>query len=104
MTSIIEEIVEKRKRQIEVHGYDAAHDDAHTDKSIARAAAAYAISAVSSAKGALIYPWDLDGFRPDGARNNLITAAALCIAEIERLDRAAAKASAANASSEPQDC
>lgn len=99
------EIAAERTRQVG-HGYDAEHDDEHTDGSIARAAAAYAYAGsypeplreyhggtafVWYGKTTLlgqIWPWDRESFRPRSRRRDLVKAAALIIAEIERLDRA----------------
>lgn len=85
--TIFDEIAAERQHQIAM-GYDAAHDDEHYDRSIARAAASYALAGQArSQDGAMIYPWDISTFKPNDARDSLIKAAALCIAEIERLDR-----------------
>lgn len=87
MTVLIE-VADERKRQI-AKGYDLTHDDSHTNGSIARAAAAYALAGQGrSQDGALIWPWEISTFRPEDRRSSLIKSAALCIAEIERLDLA----------------
>ncbi len=39
------------------------------------------------------WPWDRAQFHPTDARDNLVDAAAMIIAEIERLDRATARVS-----------
>lgn len=85
--SVIDEIVAERSRQIS-KGYDARHDDAHNDRSIAMAAAAYAAAgAGKSPTGAALWPWNIDQFKPENARRNLIVAATLCVAEVERIER-----------------
>lgn len=91
----IEEIAAERRRQTEAEGYDAAHDDAHVNGDIAKAAAAYAAASVRSAVGAQLWPWRIDEFKPKNGRDSLIKAAALCLAEIERLDRASKTEAAA---------
>lgn len=87
--TVLKEIAAERRRQV-VKGYDAAHDDAHTGGQIAQAAAAFALSASGKSTTALMcWPWSKHDF-DDGigrSRENLIKAAAMAVAEIERLDR-----------------
>lgn len=91
MTDILTEIADERGRQI-AKGYDPLHDDAHTDDALADAAAYLAHSEEWR-------PYDDGGPTfPDWAehiaakwnhdrRRQLVIAAALLVAEIERLDR-----------------
>ena len=92
---ILAEIAAERDRQVSAHGYDDSHDDRHTKSEIAIAAACFALSTADAherpsipAAIALLWPWQdyVCGRRP--ARRALIIAAAMLIAEIERLDRA----------------
>lgn len=96
-------------RQIEVEGWSPEHDDQHDDYSLAKAASVYAAcAAVGKADRAVmdlhglrgtpgklqeLWPlsWDISWLKPRNRRRDLIKAAALIIAEIERLDRAATK-------------
>jgi hypothetical protein len=112
----IEEIAAERKRQIEKEGYDARHDDRHEKGEIALAACCYASPTPLYLKderaSAFImrdpWPWD-DSFdkrpvyqgrsRQPGLlsaklRDLLVKAAALLVAEIERLDRSAKREAA----------
>jgi hypothetical protein len=56
-----------------------------------KAAAAYALAGVpryaSDGWPELFWPWPKTRFRPGAPRDNLVRAAALIVAEIERLDR-----------------
>lgn len=102
----------ERLRQIEAEGWTVEHDDQHGDGSIAAAAACYAMFAsVSDASRAAttlpasltkkgadipgwsawlgIWPWNRSWWKPKDRRHDLVRAAALLIAEIERLDRLA---------------
>jgi hypothetical protein len=83
--SVLGDIADRRAKQI-AKGYDAAHDDEHTDGSIKRAAAAYLTGNVSR-----YWPWSADSFTPGDERDNLLDAATLIVAEIERMDRAMRK-------------
>jgi hypothetical protein len=103
--NVIDEIAAERRRQIEVEGWDAAHDDEHKTGELASAAAAYAnhmaqfhgAEAVGSRYAIKAHPhgwpWDRAWWKPKTPRRDLIRAAALIVAEIERLDRAAKVAS-----------
>jgi hypothetical protein len=104
----MEDVASERKRQIEVEKYMTDEDDTYVDGQLARAAVCYATTAIVTASllsrgldPALIaekskiagvpssWPWDHAWWKPRGARRDLVRAAALIIAEIERLDRAA---------------
>lgn len=101
------DIAAERRRQVEVEGWSVAHDDEHTGGEMAKAAACYAAGRIVFAipqeiapdRGAAgyrsIWPWDLKWWKPKSYRLNLIRAAALLVAEIERLDRRAALSASA---------
>lgn len=93
MTNAIEEIAVERRRQIEA-GRTPDHDDKHRDSQLSRAAACYALHNGNSGPfwvNALQVPQQIWPYRwewnPKDRRSNLVRAAALIIAEIERLDR-----------------
>lgn len=81
----MEEIAEERERQISEEGITARHDDEHVDGSLALAAAAYAIHFRHAA--GLLWPWERESWKPGTRRRNLVKAAALIVAELERLER-----------------
>lgn len=93
MTDVIEEIRTERSRQREEEGFDTAHDDQWTNGQIARASAAYALGAGTyhpdRSDPPRWWPWNFRWWKPRDRRYDLIRAAALIVAEIERLDRAA---------------
>jgi hypothetical protein len=84
--NVIELISAERARQRKKWGDN--HDDNQPPNALAFAGAAYA------ANDEALWPWDFRYWKPRGRRRNLIRAAALIIAELERMDRriAAAKA------------
>lgn len=96
------DMITERRRQIEAENWTTEHDDDHTDGSLALAAGSYCESAARSKilartpGGAFAIPklwprsWSLDWWKPKSPREDLVKAGALIIAEIERLDRAAA--------------
>ncbi len=92
MSDVIDEIAAERKRQVEQEGWSEAHDDTHDTGDLAVAAACYALNATwlnHIGKRELVdkyFPWP-GGWKPKDPRRDLIRAAALIVAEIERLDR-----------------
>lgn len=91
---VINEIEAERKRQGWDEGWTPEHDDAHKDGEMAAAAAAYALLASHSGYDRQKaywrpdwWPWDLKWWKPKDRRRDLVRAAALIVAEIERLDR-----------------
>jgi hypothetical protein len=90
-TSAARDVLAERQRQIEAEGWTPEHDDQHTDGSLAIAAACYAIADRDGrAEAPPFWPWALDWWKPADDRRMLVKAGALILAEIERLDRAAA--------------
>lgn len=86
--SVIEEIAAERRRQQEVEGWTPQHDDEHSAGEMALAAACYAGDQRHYNKAAPPrWPWSQKWWKPKDQRRDLIRAAALIIAEIERLDR-----------------
>ena len=106
------DVLLERKRQVDKEGWTPDHDDEHDSGELAAAAAAYAINAAdhlnpySQGDGGDdapdCWPWH-DGiagrgegpektkpawWKPGAPRRDLVKAAALILAEIERLDRA----------------
>lgn len=85
------DVMRERHRQVTAEGWTPQHDDAHTDGCLAQAAACYAANASGMAgRGygpAPYWPFDHEWWKPKDKRRDLVRAAALIIAEIERLDR-----------------
>jgi hypothetical protein len=92
---ILHEIFHERERQIVHEGFDVAHDDDHGDGQLCRAAMSYCQSASTcladtsalAGKPPTYWPWLPSWWKPKSPRRDLIRAAALIVAEIERLDR-----------------
>lgn len=89
------DVAAERARQIEKLGWTHEHDDSHdNDRALPRAAACYAVCtaewhpALRDDLG-LLWPYRWE-WKPKDRRTNLVRAAALLMAEIDRLDRAAA--------------
>lgn len=95
--NVAAEIVAERERQKAVEGWTPEHDDAHKDGQLADAAGCYALYAAAEIRvpgmvgghPAFEWPWERAAWNPKGPRRDLIRAAALIVAEIERIDRAA---------------
>ena len=105
------DVLTERFRQQDGEGFPPEHDDGYVRGELIRAAVCYATTALvraelvaqgmpaggvdaASARAALpgSWPWAARWWKPRDARANLVRAAALIIAEIERLDRAAERA------------
>ena len=97
--SAITDVLLERQRQIDKEGFELKHDDEHDAGELAGAGAAYALFAANT-----LHPysqgdgfdgepppgwcWDEKWWKPKTPREDLVRAAALIVAEIERLDRA----------------
>jgi len=94
--AVIDEIAAERRRQVEAEGCTPAHDDQHRNGEMAAAAACYALPGIPLrdriANVPKAWPWSREWWKPKDRRRDLIRAAALLVAEIERLDRATAAA------------
>ena len=89
-TNAAHDVLAERRRQIEAEGWTPEHDDEHGAGEMAAAAACYALNAAGcGCEVARNWPWDGSWWKPSTARRDLVKAAALILAEIERLDRAA---------------
>ncbi|MGR0183189.1 hypothetical protein [Azospirillum aestuarii] len=92
--AVLVEITHERLRQIEQEGWTPEHDDKHGNGEMATAAACYVLNGADSPNPAppnaypTWWPWVARWWKPKDRRRDLIRAAALLVAEIERLDRA----------------
>jgi hypothetical protein len=83
------DVMAERRRQIEAEGWTPEHDDEHDDGELARAAAVYANPQIWNILGHSLvgWPWEPRWYKPRDPRSDYVRAAALLLAEIERLDR-----------------
>lgn len=84
------DVINERARQIEDEGFTAAHDDAFDrfPGGTVNALAAGAVAYITEDRWWWSDALGKDSFKPTDRRRNLVKAAALLIAEIERIDRA----------------
>ena len=83
------DVLAERQRQISTEGWTPEHDDEHNGHEMAHAAACYAYPELTALVGVKTWPWAAEWFKVRDHRSNYVRAAALLLAEIERLDRAA---------------
>lgn len=83
------DVLAERRRQVEAEGWTPEHDDQYQHGEMARAAACYA--SINSYPTPSMWPWAPEWWKPRDFRSNYVRAAALLLAEIERIDRAAAR-------------
>lgn len=91
---VVLEIARERERQIEDEGWTPEHDDEHDLGHMAVAAACYAMKSTENYEHKALpdeWPWDTERWKPTTPRRDLVKAAALIVAEIERLDRKGSK-------------
>ncbi|EEF27807.1 conserved hypothetical protein [Ricinus communis] len=93
-TSAARDVIAERQRQVAQEGWTPEHDDEHIDGEMAAAAAVYVLHG-SGWHIDLAYQfwpphWNANWWKPTTSRRDLVKGAALILAEIERLDRAAA--------------
>lgn len=102
MSKAATDVLAERRRQIEAEGCTTEHDDEHANGCMATAAACYALAMAAQSPDTNLswrtrfanaanelWPWDREWWKPATPRRMLVKAAALLLAEIERLDRAA---------------
>lgn len=90
------DVLQERLRQVQVEGWTTSHDDQHVGFEMTMAACSYAGVAACVMTGEepianappAFWPWADYWWKPSYGRRDLVKAAALLIAEIERLDRA----------------
>lgn len=89
------DVAAERRRQVSGEGRTLEHDDAYVAGELAKAGASYAVADLYGVGGKSLFdtppffwPWSPEFWKPKARRANLVRAAALLIAEIERLDRA----------------
>ena len=96
-TAAARDVLAERERQVSAEGWTPEHDDKHANGQMAVAAGYYALACgfpherdIGNGHLPNHWPWDAYWWKPRDHRNNLMRAGALILAEIERLDRAAA--------------
>lgn len=91
------DVIRERQRQVEKEGFTVMHDLEHQPGELAAAAVCYAgvsamllqgIEPCKDTPGS--WPWETKWWKPGDTRQNLVKAAALLFAEIDRVDNAEA--------------
>lgn len=95
MEKAAQDVLVERERQKTAEGWTPEHDDAYHHDELSNAAACYASPEAvywgpSRDRSALRWPWQVQWWKPNDRRRNLVKAGALILAEIERIDRLAA--------------
>ena len=89
MNSAALDVLAERRRQIAEKGWTPERDDSYINGELSDAAASYALNAGVPMRNLRppYWPWDSSWWKPSTPRRDLVKAAALILAEIERLDR-----------------
>lgn len=89
-TAAARDVLAERQRQMKVEGWTPEHDDCYENFELPLAAASYVLAGDPPHIMVPDYwPWPKEWWKPRDDRRNLVRGAALVLAEIERLDRAA---------------
>ena len=95
LTPAEQDVITERRAHVTREGWTPEHDDQqHQGGELAAAAASYAVASVNPSAFAAppsLWPWTSEWWKPSTRRRMLVKAAALILAEIERLDRAAGR-------------
>lgn len=92
----LQAIFDERARQITAEGFDRGHDDEHDSGALALAGGCYAMRSIGlkyydsdeTEAPPIAWPWSKADWKPKGPTRDLVRAAALIVAELERLERA----------------
>ncbi|WP_335955454.1 hypothetical protein, partial [Acinetobacter guillouiae] len=98
---VFNDVFAERKRQIDQEHHSHEHDDEYDQNELIRAASSYLSHVIGRGwvfketcpetyqdeEAPDLWPWDLDFWKPKNPRRDLVRAAALIIAEIEKIDR-----------------
>ncbi|AYC20079.1 hypothetical protein DZA65_03204 [Dickeya dianthicola] len=96
VSAAVRDVIAERQRQMTAEGWTPEHDDEHVGFEMSFAAATYILHIAQSYGGqqykhiapSEMWPWDLKWLKfTPGPRRSLVKAAALILAEIDRLDR-----------------
>lgn len=85
----IQEVVKERLRQVLAEGFDVAHDDTNDQGELAAAAAVYALPDEDRTEDMIhaLWPFSESWLKSTTRQRDLVKAAALILAELERLSR-----------------
>jgi len=93
----LKSVRKERLAQLDREGWTPSHDDSHTGNELAFAGALYGLNAAMNGGRQTyeghhaireLWPWSGEWWKPTTRRRDLVKAAALLVAEIERIDRA----------------
>ncbi len=90
MSKAIDDVIAERQRQVEAEGWTETHDDGHDGGELCAAGGCYALYAdayPNAGEPPEAWPWHRKWWKPKDFRQDLVRAAALILAEIERHDR-----------------
>lgn len=89
LSKAFDDVRKERQRQVYGERWTKDHDDGHMDGTLSNAGSCYAIRAFQNKDFTppVDWPWDSRWWKPKDTRRDLVRAAALIVAEIERLDR-----------------
>lgn len=96
LTQAARDVLAERYRQIGVEGWTPEHDNEHDKGELVDAAICYAAGTTDIRRtDGYVWPWDEAWWKPRDPRRNRVIAAALILADLERIDRIASQSALA---------
>lgn len=91
LSNAAQSVIAERQRQQSAEGWTPEHDDQYGESQLLWASSCYVLNTIHSFNRIpLDWPWAPEWWKPTNPRRDLVKAGALILAEIERIDRAAA--------------
>ena len=91
LSNAAQSVIAERQRQQSAEGWTPEHDDQYGESQLLWASSCYVLNTIHSFNRIpLDWPWEPEWWKPTNPRRDLVKAGALILAEIERIDRAAA--------------
>lgn len=87
LSQAVRDVVAARKRQVEIKGYSAAHDDKYQNSELAAASSVYAGLAAGMSAAIQFWPWHPNALKTGDTRAMMVISAALAVAQVEWIDR-----------------
>lgn len=91
LSNAVQSVIAERQRHQSAEGWTPEHDDQYSKSQLLWASSCYVLNAIHPFNRIPFgWPWTPEWWKPTNPRRDLVKAGALILAEIERIDRAAA--------------
>ncbi len=91
LSNAVQSVIAERQRHQSAEGWTPEHDDQYSKSQLLWASSCYVLNAIHPFNRIPFdWPWTPEWWKPTNPRRDMVKAGALILAEIERIDRAAA--------------